>query len=195
MSGSASMDDDDDVVTVGHELPSIADVQFIDDRKVCVTWRDGPSVIVDLAPVILSHRHFIPLRTDDELFQTVRVNEDGVALEWDGEIELVADWIARLPPVGMTNHEFRHIMKRLGLSLDGMAAALEVSRRQIAEFRGSKPIPNNIALASRYLAEQGAQAETLAGLARQLAESEQRLRDLQQQQQEAGKVRQGSSLP
>lgn len=143
---------DDEIITVGRPLPRIAAASIIDNRRIRVAWRDGASVTVDLAPVILSHRHFIPLRIDDELFQTLRVNEDGNALEWDGEIELTAVWISRLPAVGMENAEFRDIMSRLDMSLDGMAAALDVSRRLIAEYRGTKPIPGHIALATRYLA-------------------------------------------
>ena len=153
MNGIASTADD--VISAGRPLPRIAAVQVSDGRRVLVTWRDGSSVIVDLAPVLLSHRHFIPLRDNDELFQTVRVNDDGVALEWDGGIELTAEWIERLPVVGMANAEFRQLMTALDLTLDGMAAQLEVSRRLVAGYRGSKPIPNHIALAVRYLAEHG----------------------------------------
>jgi hypothetical protein len=155
MSGIASINDD--VISVGKPLPRIAAVQVIDGRRLAVTWRDGTVKIVDLAPVLLSHRHFIPLRDNDDLFQTVRVNEDGVAIEWDGDIELTAEWIERLPPVGMDNTEFRKIMNDLDLTLEGAAAQLGVSRRQIAAFRGSKPIPSYIALAVRYLAEHGAE--------------------------------------
>ena len=34
-----------------------------------------------------------------------------------------------------------------------LTAALEISRRQVAEYRDTKHIPNHIALATRYLAE------------------------------------------
>lgn len=149
MSGAASMTDE--IVSVGAPLPRLAAATIIDGNRVRVTWRNGNSVTVDLDPVLKSHRHFIPLRDNEELFQTLRVNEDGTALEWDGDIELTAVWIASLPPIGMENSEFRQIMDRLHMSLDGMASMLMVSRRMIAEYRGTKPIPNSIALASRYL--------------------------------------------
>lgn len=151
MSGTASRADE--VIRVGRPLPRIAAVAIDHRRRVYVTWRNGKVATVDLAPVILSHRVFIPLRKDDDLFQTVRVNEDGTALEWDESIELSAEWIERLPPIGMDNAEFRDIMDQLDLTLDGMAAQLDVSRRLIAQFRGVRPIPSNIALAARYLAE------------------------------------------
>ncbi|TPL57286.1 DUF2442 domain-containing protein [Mesorhizobium sp. B2-4-2] len=156
MNGPASMVDD--IVTVGNPLPRIALVTMIDGRRVRITWRDGRSNTVDLNPVLNSHRHFIPLRDDDELFGTMRVNEDGNAIEWDGGIELSAEWIDTLPSIGMENREFRHIMDDLlKFSLEGMALQLEISRRQIANYRGSTPIPNSIALATRYLAEKAGQ--------------------------------------
>jgi hypothetical protein len=34
-----------------------------------------------------------------------------------------------------------------------MAAALEISRRLVADYRKDKPIPRHIALATRYLIE------------------------------------------
>lgn len=154
MSGTVSMDDE--IVSVGAPLPRLAAAVIVDGRRVRVTWRNGDSLTVDLDPVIKSHRHFIPLRDNDELFQTLRVNEEGTALEWDGGIELTALWIAKLPPVGMENAEFRQIMDALHMSLDGMAASLSISRRMIAEYRGTKPIPNAVALASRYLFERAA---------------------------------------
>ena len=155
MNGIVSTADSDEFISVGQPLPRIGAVRTIGGRRIRVVWRDGTARIVDLAPVLLSHRHFIPLREGDDLFQTIRVNADGVALVWDGGIELTAEWIERLPPAGMDNAEFRQIMDRLHLTLDGMAAQLEISRRQVAAFRGSKPIPNHIALAIRYLNEHG----------------------------------------
>jgi len=143
----------DDFITVGRPLLRIASVMMIDRRRVRVTWRDGRGTTLDLAPVIQSHRAFIPLREDDDLFHTLRVNEDGNAIRWDGDIELSAEWLERLPPVGMENTEFRQAMKTLGLSLEGMAAQLDVSRRLVASYRGVQPIPAHIALAVRYLVE------------------------------------------
>jgi hypothetical protein len=151
MSGTVSMDDD--IVGVGRPLPRLAAAMIVDDRRVRLTWRDGNSVTVDLSPLLLSHRHFIPLRDNDDLFQTLRINEEGTALEWDDGIELSALWISRLPEVGMQNAEFRAIMEKLHYSLDGMASALDISRRLVAMYRGVAPIPAHIALSARYLAE------------------------------------------
>lgn len=164
---------DDEVVVFGDELPRLAAVRIVPmvhkspmesaGRRVKVTWRDGRDAVVDLAPVIMSHRHFIPLRPGqpgaDDLFRTVRIGADGMALEWDAPaagavLELVADWVAELPAVDLTNADFRRIMDdKLDLSLDGMAAQLGVSRRLVADYRGSKPIPPTVAYATRYLSE------------------------------------------
>lgn len=143
----------DEFIKVGSPLPRIRSIAVAGDRNVKVTWRDGRTDLIDLAPAILSHRHFIPLRNDAELFATLRPNEDGTAIEWDGGIELSAEWIERLPSTSMANADFREAMSRLGLSLDGMAAQLEISRRQVAQYRKDKPIPRHIALATRYLVE------------------------------------------
>jgi hypothetical protein len=96
---------------------------------------------------------FLALRTDDALFHTLKVNEYGNAIEWDDGAELTAIWIRRMVPADFDNGEFRAAMETLGLSLDGMAAALEISRRQIASYRKDKPIPRHIALATKYLVE------------------------------------------
>jgi Protein of unknown function (DUF2442) len=188
MSGTVSTADDDDIISAGRPLPRIAAVQIIDGFRVEVVWRNGVAKTVDLAPAIFSHRHFIPLRDDDDLFQTVRVDEDGVALEWDGGIELTADWIDRLPPFGMSNGDFRRIMDGLKLTLDGMAAQLGISRRQVAAFRGAKPIPNHIAFAMLYLIGHGTKSDVmqLEQLAREV------LRDVERRRAAGGEERLGA---
>lgn len=156
MNGNASMDND--IIAVGTPLPRIASVEALDGRKISVKWRSGKTQVVDLAPVIASKRLFIQLRTDDALFKTLHVNEDGNAIEWADGSELSAVWIEQLAPVVFDNAEFRSAMDELHMSLDGMAAALEVSRRLIADYRKDKPIPRHIALATRYLVEHQSRA-------------------------------------
>ncbi len=151
MNGSASTSAE--IVSVGGPLPRLVRVEALDGRKLRVTFRSGEIRIVDLAPVLASRRIYLPLRTDDALFRTVDVNEDGNAVGWGPDLDLSALWLARLPPVDFDNADFRHAMDRLGLSLDGMAAALGVSRRLVADYRKEKPIPRHIGLATRYLLE------------------------------------------
>jgi hypothetical protein len=134
-------------------LPRIEAAEALDGRKVKVTWRDGTSQVVDVGPALASRRVFLRLRTDDDLFQTLRVNEDGNAIEWEDGAELTAVWVERLAPTSLGNDEFRDAMDRLGYSLDGMASRLGLSRRLIASYRKDKPIPETVGLAVRYLVD------------------------------------------
>ena len=143
----------DELISVGEPLPRIDRVETLDGRKVRVYWRSGKQQVVDLAPTLFSRRIFIPLREDDALFRAVCVEEDGIALEWPGGIDLSANWLAKLPPLEFDNFSFREAMDELGMSLEGMAAALDISRRQVADYRKEKPIPRTIAFATRYLVE------------------------------------------
>lgn len=151
MSGTASMNAD--VISVGASLPRIANAVTVDDRKVRLTWTTGETKTVDLSPALESRRIYIPLRHDDALFHTLRVSEYGNAIEWDGDLDFSAVWLAKLPSVDFGNADFRDAMDQLELTLDGMAAALEVSRRLVADYRKDKPIPRHIGLATRYLIE------------------------------------------
>lgn len=154
MNGTASTNAD--IVAIGAPLPRIATATPLDGRKVAIVWRDGSTKTVDLAPALNSRRVYIPLRDDDILFGTLRVSEYGDAIEWDGDLDFSALWIDHLPSLNFDNAAFRDAMSRLGLSLDGMAAQLEISRRLVADYRKDKPIPRYIALATRYLVEHGA---------------------------------------
>ncbi len=154
---------ENELVIVGKPLPRISSVHLLDARKVRIDWAGGVSRVLDLMPALASHRAFIALRSDDDLFRTVQVNEDSNALEWADGSELSAEWIERLPSCVMANSEFRTAMDDLRMSLDGMAAALQISRRMIAEYRKDKPIPRHIAYATRYLTRH--QAEAVAQIA------------------------------
>jgi hypothetical protein len=115
-------------------------------------WRGSERAIdVDLAPALVAHRLFAKLREDDALFATLKVNEDGNALEWADGAELSAVWIEELAEASMTNALFRDAMDEANLTLDSAASHLGVSRRLVADYRKDKPIPKHIALATRYL--------------------------------------------
>ncbi|WP_165214302.1 DUF2442 domain-containing protein [Affinirhizobium pseudoryzae] len=144
----------DELISVGEPLPRIRMVEPLDDRLLRVTWASGQEQVVDLAPALLSRRVFMPLRQDDALFRAVTVEEFGTAIEWPGGIDFSALWLSKLPPVDFGNADFRKAMDELGMTLEGMAAALEISRRQVADYRKAKPIPRSIAYATRYLMDQ-----------------------------------------
>lgn len=143
----------DEIISVGEPLPRIVAAQPLDKRFVRVEWEGGDVQIYDVSAALASRLVFKRLRTDDELFRTLKVGEDGICIEWDDGAELSAIWIERLPPVGFENADFTSAMDDLGMTLDGMAAALEISRRQVASYRKDKPIPRHIELATRYLLE------------------------------------------
>jgi len=128
-------------------LPRLEHVRPLDGRRVLVVWKGGKQQTVDVSPALLSKRVFIRLRTDDELFRQMRVNEYGNAVEWPDGAELSAIWIERLAPASIDNDDFREAMEELGLSLEGMAARLGVSRRLVADYRKDKPIPELVGLA------------------------------------------------
>lgn len=151
MSGTASMKDD--LIGSGAPLPRLVAARPLEGRKVEVTWRDGRRKIVDLAPAFASRRIYIPLREDDRLFATMRASEYGDAIEWDGGLDFSSVWLDRLPAIDFDNADFRQAMSDLDMSLEGMAAQLEISRRLVADYRKDKPIPRHIALATRYLVE------------------------------------------
>jgi hypothetical protein len=148
MTDDATVEDDE------APLPRIESAAVAEGRKVAVVWRTGHQQTIDVWPALVSRRVFIRLRTDDLLFGTVRVNEDGNALVWDDGAELSAVWLERLAPSAIENQEFRDAMADLGLSLDGMAARLGMSRRLVADYRKDKPIPEVVGLAVRQLVNQ-----------------------------------------
>ncbi|WP_137132091.1 DUF2442 domain-containing protein [Rhizobium sp. FY34] len=141
----------DDLISVGAPLPRIGKAEALEGRLVRVTWTTGRQEVVDLAPALFSRRVFIPLREDDSLFRALQVDEWGTALEWPGGIDFSALWLSKLPAIEFGNDDFRHAMDELGMTLEGMAAALDISRRQVADYRKAKAIPRSVAFATRYL--------------------------------------------
>jgi hypothetical protein len=144
----------EDFIQVGKPIPKIARASALEGRLVEVEWVDGGRFVVDLMPALASHKGFVRLRTDDELFQTLSVGEYGGYLEWSDGSELSSAWVEELRDASLNNEEFREAMDRLQMSLDGMASRLGIARRLIADYRKDKPIPKTVALATRYLLEQ-----------------------------------------
>lgn len=156
MNGNVSTRNDD-VVSVGEPLPRLSRAVPLDGRKVRVTFDDGRTKVVDLAPILESRRFYIPLRDDDELFRSFRISDYRDAIEWSDDLDFSAVWLDKLPSIEFDNSDFRKAMEHLGMTLEGMASALEISRRQVADYRKDKPIPRHIGLATRYLVEHGGQ--------------------------------------
>jgi hypothetical protein len=117
-----------------------------------VTWWDGTIETVDIAPVINSYRVFAPLRRDRALFRRAKLGDYGASVVWTDAIDMDAVTIARL--ARLTRHArmnataFKLFLNDNGLTLDGAAAAIGVSRRNVAYYAsGKKPVPREVALA------------------------------------------------
>lgn len=144
---------DEDFISVGRPLPRIATAKHLGGKLIQVGWSSGEVQTIDISPAIIGHRHFVGLRSDDELFSRFSVSETGDSLIWPNGVELSAVWIEELAPATIDNAEFRQAMEELQFSLDGMAARLGIARRLIADYRKDKPIPPAVAMATRYLVE------------------------------------------
>ena len=143
----------DELISIGQPLPRILSVRVLQNFEIEIVWNSGQKSACDLAPVLASRKILRTLLAEPTLFMPVSVNDDGNAVIWKNGAEISAVWLEELSLTRFSNSDFRALMDQLGLTLEGMAATLEVSRRQIANYRKDKPIPKHIALASRYLAE------------------------------------------
>jgi hypothetical protein len=147
-----------DTITIGAPLPQIAAIAHRGAYEFAVSWKNGdrsPEVI-DLAPVILTHRLYRPLRDDPGLLSSVHPVENGSAVAWgDGSIDMAATTIERISEEVMTPADFRAWMQQHRLTYDAAAGALGISRRLVAYYASQRRIPRYIALACRYLDQPG----------------------------------------
>lgn len=148
-----------EMVVADRALPCLKAVRPVGALTIEVEWasgsRAGRREIVDLSPLIGQFRLYAPLRHDPVLFATVRMAEDGGAVEWrGGEIDMSAESIERLAAEQMTAEDFRAFLARNRLTRQAAAAALGRSLRMIQNYVEGQPIPRVVALACRgYEAE------------------------------------------
>jgi Helix-turn-helix domain len=147
-------------------MPKLASVRPAGKLAIKVTWSRGPRArrteTVDLSPLIHCFRFYKRLRTDQALFRTVHLIEDGEAIAWgdDNDIDMATTSIERLAEEALTSDELRAFLDREGLTQEAAAAMLGYSRRQIAHYlAGDRPIPRVLALACRALAARRAAEE------------------------------------
>lgn len=143
-----------DIIDTGIAIPRVASARPLPGTKVEVTWaagnRAGKREVIDLSPIIGTYAIFRPLRSNDALFDTMKVIEDGSIVAWDGDdLELAADALEDLAEQTMTPAEFTAFMKRFNLTETAIAAILGYSRRQIGYFKTTGPIPRVVALACK----------------------------------------------
>jgi hypothetical protein len=140
----------------GVPMPLIAAVRPVDaaNRLVKVTWaegnRRGRTDVVNLSPLIETHRFYRPLRNDPALFDTIHIMDNGEAVGWgDDAVDMSADSIERLAEETMTAEDFRAFLARNNLTQEAAAAILGRSRRRIAAYANEGGIPRIVALACR----------------------------------------------
>jgi hypothetical protein len=145
-----------ETIDSGIPMPLIASVRPIsaDNRLVEVTWaegnRRGRTDVVDLSPLIDTHRFYRPLRNNALLFDKIHVVDDGEAVAWgDDAVDMSADSIERLAAEAMTAEDFRAFLARNNLTQEAAAAILGRSRRRIAAYANEGGIPRIVALACR----------------------------------------------
>ena len=154
-----------EVISIGEPMPHLASVAPHGAYEIVVGWaagspREHNADLVDLAPLILTHKLYKPLRDDPDLLKTVHMIEDGSAIAWgaDDAIDIAATSIERLAEEQMTSADFHAWLEQHKLTYDAAAAQLGISRRLVAYYAGQRPVPRYIALACRYLDQKLANA-------------------------------------
>ena len=121
--------------------------------KLAVEFDDGRRATLDLMPLIRKRSNLSPL-SNSEVFQRVKVSEDGWSVEWpdvgiDFGVNQLRRWADEQSGRTMSADRFREWMQRNKLTLDSAGEALGLSRRIIAYYlSGEQPIPRTVMLAT-----------------------------------------------
>jgi BrnA antitoxin of type II toxin-antitoxin system len=153
------MNETEQVVSIGDPMPRLASVAGRGAYEIVVSWaagstREHNADLVDLAPLVLTHKLYRPLRDDPDLFKTVHLIEGGSAIAWgdDDAIDMAATSVERLAEEQMSSADFHSWLEQHKLTYDATAAQLGISRRLVAYYAADqRPVPRYIALACRYL--------------------------------------------
>lgn len=143
-----------DIVDTGIAMPRMATIEALPGLRLAVTWsqgsRAGKTDQIDLAPVIQTYKFYRPLRKNEELFRTATLARSGSAVEWaDGDLDMSAETLESLAEQTMSPQQFAAWMQKHRLTQEAAAAILGYSRRQIAYFVSTGPIPRVVALACK----------------------------------------------
>jgi len=128
----------------------IRTVRAAEDYTLLLVWEQGEEAKIDLSTTIRSQ----PFKAlaDLNAFRQVELGDWGHSVVWPGEIEMGADslWLDSLTAWGRDDtRAFLEWRLRNGLSLNGAAEALGLSRRTIAYYSGGRPVPRSILLACK----------------------------------------------
>ncbi|MFW5836794.1 MAG: hypothetical protein ACOCVM_02210 [Desulfovibrionaceae bacterium] len=123
--------------------------------ELLVTWEDGVTAAVDVQRYVEQFKVYASLRGDGWEDCHPFVGEYGWSAAWVAdEVEMpsstLRDWWMFQTSQAMHPKDFQAWMERHGLTLDAAAAALGVSRRMVAYYKGGKRlIPRTILLATK----------------------------------------------
>jgi hypothetical protein len=130
----------------------IAGVKHAGEYKLRLRWVSGKTTIVDLSEPVQRLKGLRSLR-DQSVFARAAKGEGGHSVVWPGEIDMGADrlWEMSLEQNGHLDAlEFIRWRWRHGLSLSDAAAALGLSRRQVAYYAsGERAVPRTVLLACK----------------------------------------------
>ncbi len=133
-------------------LGKISAVSIAGANVLAIEWDDGKCSQVDLRAMIAARKTLAPL-VDQKQFSDVKVSADGWSLEWPCGIDFgttqLRRWADEQSGEAMPSADFRKWMEANGLTLDGAAKALGLSRRTIAYYlSGEQPVPKTVMLAT-----------------------------------------------
>jgi hypothetical protein len=116
-----------------------------------LTFADGATLSIDLAPTIRTHRALAAL-ADPALFAAARMDSRGGYVVWiEEDLEMAADNLRNLAieQAGGIGHErLANWMAEHGLTQERAADAIGISRRMLNYYlAGSRPIPKTVWLA------------------------------------------------
>lgn len=130
----------------------VANVTYTGNYTLCLRWSNDKSLAVDLREPVFRLKGLRPLR-DTAMFARAGVGEGGHSVVWPGEIDMGA---AQLHEMALEQYgradavEFIRWRWKHGLSLNGAADALGISRRQVAYYAsGEHEVPRTILLACK----------------------------------------------
>jgi Protein of unknown function (DUF2442) len=119
-----------------------------------IIWSTGEMRTVDVSRLIKRFKLYAPLK-NAALFGKAKADPWGHSVNWPGDIDMGSDELyelARDQAGEWGPKRFADWMGEHGLSLNGAADALGLSRRMIAHYRtGSRPVPRVVALACEGL--------------------------------------------
>lgn len=131
-------------------LHTISSVRAGEGYRLTLSWVDAEDAVIDLTRTVGTP----PFRSlaDPEVFGTVVLGDWGHSVVWAGDVEIGADslWLDSLTAWGREDtRAFLEWRLRNGLSLNGAAEALGLSRRTIAYYSGGRSVPRSILLACK----------------------------------------------